>query len=58
MRTAAAKPTQQYLALWRECKERGSLPAPPDEKAADVITEHTTITQILERMAKIGEFLT
>ena len=27
MKTPAAKPTQQYIALWKECKAAGSIPS-------------------------------
>lgn len=59
MRTPAAKPTQQYLALWREFKAAGAVPAQPelsdDAEAASVITEHTTLAQVLQRMCVLGE---
>lgn len=29
MKTSKAKPMQQYLSLWRECKASGALPPPP-----------------------------
>lgn len=54
MRNQAAKPTQQYIGLWKKFKEAGAIPAAPEELAADVITENTTIVQVLERMERLG----
>ena len=54
MRTPAAKPTQQYLALWREFKAAGAVPPQP-ALSADVITENTTLKQILQRMVTLAE---
>lgn len=54
MKTAAAKPTQQYLALWRDCKGKGAIPPQPpvDE---DAINDSMTLVQILGKMSKIAE---
>lgn len=56
MKTSKAKPMQQYLSLWRECKANGSLPLPPStgEEREAAISENTTIYEILQRMARIG----
>ena len=55
MRTAAAKPTQQYISLWKECKAAGFVPEQPS--AADIITPASTIREILTRMEAIGSRL-
>ncbi len=54
MRNPAAKPTQQYLKLWRDAKENGYLPPQP-AVPPDTITENTTIRAILERMSSLSE---
>jgi hypothetical protein len=53
MRTAAAKPTQQYIQLWKQCKADGVIPeaAPVDP---DMITADTTIKEILMKMEALG----
>lgn len=53
MRTAAAKPTQQYIALWKECKAAGKLIE--TNGASDAITLNTTLREILERMIVLAE---
>ena len=56
MRTAAAKPTQQYIALWKECKASGVIPsaaATVDNK--DAITETTSLAEILAIMSRLAE---
>ena len=55
MRTAAAKPTQAYIAAWREAKAAGILPGGQVEGEAPPITLDTTLREILERMADIGQ---
>ena len=55
MKTAAAKPTQQYIALWRQCKAAGSIPATASLSNEKVITGSTTLTEILEMMASMAE---
>jgi ubiquitin-activating enzyme E1 len=54
MKTPAAKPTQQYLGLWREFKAAGAVPPQP-ALTEDVITESTTLKQILQRMVTLAE---
>jgi ubiquitin-activating enzyme E1 len=54
MKTPAAKPTQQYLALWREFKAGGFVPPQPP-LAEDIITENTTLMEILQRMVVLAE---
>lgn len=63
MKTPAAKPTQQYIALWKECKANGTLPAAAiggdegegDGKALVPINENMTLKQVLERMSILGD---
>ncbi len=53
MKSPAAKPNQQYIQLWKECKAAGAIPSfAPD--AAVLITSSTTIIQVLSRMEAIG----
>lgn len=54
MKTPTAKPTQQYVALWREFKAMGYVPAPP-AASGDVITEHSTLRDILRKMSALAE---
>jgi hypothetical protein len=54
MRTPAAKPTQQYIALWKEFKASGSIPASA-AVTKDAITESTTLGEILAIMSKLAE---
>eukprot|EP00598_Pedospumella_elongata_P010117 CAMPEP_0184988574 /NCGR_PEP_ID=MMETSP1098-20130426/24586_1 /TAXON_ID=89044 /ORGANISM="Spumella elongata, Strain CCAP 955/1" /LENGTH=1180 /DNA_ID=CAMNT_0027513359 /DNA_START=83 /DNA_END=3625 /DNA_ORIENTATION=+ len=54
MKTAAAKPTQQYLSLWREFKAAGVV-SPQPAVSEDTITESTTLRQILQRMVVLAE---
>lgn len=51
MRNQKAKPLQQYIALWSECKENGMIPEGPAD-AGDAITGDTTLAQILNKMAE------
>jgi ubiquitin-activating enzyme E1 len=53
MKNKAAKPTQQYIALWKECKGKGMVP--PQPKLEEVITEMTTLKQVLFRMNSLAE---
>jgi hypothetical protein len=53
MKNSNAKPTQQYIALWKECKANGSIPATP-MTSSDQITASTTLKEILMRMESIG----
>lgn len=53
MKNAAAKPTQQYIALWKECKANGSIPSILTSND-DIITASTTLKEILIRMELIG----
>jgi hypothetical protein len=56
MRTAAAKPTQQYISLWKEFKAAGAIPAVAETiKDSKTITESTTLNEILEIMAQLAE---
>jgi Ubiquitin-activating enzyme active site/ThiF family len=55
MRTAAAKPTQQYIALWKEFKAAGSIPSAVAETEKRCITENSTLREILEIMADMAE---
>jgi ubiquitin-activating enzyme E1 len=54
MRTAAAKPTQQYIALWKECKAAGYVPATHGANV-DAITYSTTLREILTRMIVLAD---
>eukprot|EP00428_Durinskia_dybowskii_P061198 CAMPEP_0170384462 /NCGR_PEP_ID=MMETSP0117_2-20130122/16010_1 /TAXON_ID=400756 /ORGANISM="Durinskia baltica, Strain CSIRO CS-38" /LENGTH=1179 /DNA_ID=CAMNT_0010640211 /DNA_START=97 /DNA_END=3636 /DNA_ORIENTATION=- len=51
---SSAKPTQQYLALWREFKAAGAVPPQP-AITEDVITENSTLKQILQRMVVLAD---
>jgi len=53
MKNPACKPSQQYINLWRECKEKDEIPKIP-MKAADTITSSTTLKEILILMEKKG----
>ena len=55
MRTAAAKPTQQYIALWKEFKAAGAIPAAAALSDKKAITEYSTLKEILEMMAEMAE---
>ena len=56
MRTPTAKPTQQYIALWKEFKAAGCIPdAPTVSDNEKTITEQSTLAQILEIMASMAE---
>lgn len=53
---AASRAVQQYLALWAECKEKGAVPTQPTASdLADVITESSTLLQVLNKMARVAE---
>lgn len=55
MRTATAKPTQEYIKLWKECKVSGKVDIEGIlRQQTDVITNDTTLVQILEKMEKLG----
>lgn len=54
MKVPAAKPTQQYLALWKQCKQDGIIPDGPQD-SDNAITMDTTLKEILLKMAKMGE---
>ncbi|RYH21016.1 hypothetical protein EON65_21745 [archaeon] len=54
MKTTSAKPTQQYVSLWREFKAMGVVPVQPEQKK-DAITEHSTLRAILRKMSELGE---
>lgn len=53
MKNKAAKPTQQYIALWKQCKEKGAIPPQPSK--ADIITSDTTLKEILFRMTSLAD---
>jgi ubiquitin-activating enzyme E1 len=53
MRNPLCKPTQQYVALWKEAKAVGAVPEPPAE--GELITENTSLKEILERMSALGD---
>jgi len=63
MKTAAAKPTHQYIAAWKDCKAKGALPVAAsagdeengDGKVLAPITENMTLKQVLERMSTLGD---
>ena len=56
MRTASAKPTQQYIALWKECKEKGFIPNASDVKSDEfTITDSTTLIEILQHMSDLAD---
>lgn len=48
----AAKPAQQYIALWKEWKSSGIIPEAQSDK--DAINLDTTIADILFRMENVG----
>ena len=54
MKSPNAKPTQQYLALWREFKAAGAVPPQPPV-SEDAITDSTTLKQILQHMVALAE---
>lgn len=56
MRTVAAKPTQQYIALWKECRAAGCIPS-TSNGATNVITLDSTLRQILEHMIELAQKL-
>jgi ubiquitin-activating enzyme E1 len=56
MRTPLAKPTQQYIALWKEFKALGSIPVNVGlVKDAKTISENSTLCEILEIMSILAE---
>ena len=52
MKTNQAKPNQLYINLWRECKLLGKIPEQPLINEDQIITENTTIRQILILMSQ------
>eukprot|EP00595_Chromulina_sp_UTEXLB2642_P001396 CAMPEP_0196764110 /NCGR_PEP_ID=MMETSP1095-20130614/5364_1 /TAXON_ID=96789 ORGANISM="Chromulina nebulosa, Strain UTEXLB2642" /NCGR_SAMPLE_ID=MMETSP1095 /ASSEMBLY_ACC=CAM_ASM_000446 /LENGTH=1138 /DNA_ID=CAMNT_0042118757 /DNA_START=162 /DNA_END=3578 /DNA_ORIENTATION=- len=54
MRNQKCKPTQQYLALWKECKQLGLI---PDAATITIpkITENTTLKEILQHMCELAD---
>jgi ubiquitin-activating enzyme E1 len=54
MKTNQAKPNQLYINLWRECKLLGKIPEQPLINEDQIITENTTIKQILILMEKLA----
>ena len=56
MKNPSAKPTQQYIALWKQCKAEGKIPTPGDKgsQAEVTITENSTLREILEFMAQLA----
>ena len=56
MRNAAAKPTQEYIKLWKECKTAGVIDTVKIlEQQTGLITSDTTIYDILLKMEAIGK---
>lgn len=53
MRNKAAKPTQSYIALWKQCKEKGFVPEPPAKD--EIITEATSLKDVLRRMNHLAD---
>ena len=54
MRNPKAKPLQQYIALWDQCKSDGMIPEGPTDDG-DSITGATTLRDILAKMAALAE---
>ena len=56
MKNQSAKPTQQYIALWKQCKAEGKIPSPEEIGAQNTvtITENSTLREILEYMAQLA----
>lgn len=54
MRNPKAKPLQQYIALWDQCKKDGMIPEGPADNG-DAITGETTLRQILSKMSVLAE---
>lgn len=56
MKTPTAKPTQQYIALWKECKANGLIPSNNTNTSNDkkTISESTTLLEILQIMSDIA----
>lgn len=54
MRNPLAKPTQQYIALWKQSKADGFIPTASPDANPDLITEATTLREILEKMASLA----
>lgn len=54
MKTPLAKPSQLYIGLWREFKATGVIPSQPIV-SEDIITENSTIKQILQQMVYLAE---
>jgi hypothetical protein len=46
---------QQYLALWSEFKAAGAVPPQPAVDPAEVITENSTIADVLAKMARLAK---
>ena len=53
MKTPAAKPTQQYISLWKECKAAGEIRKA--EGSDGVITNNSTLREILEQMIVLAQ---
>lgn len=54
MRNPKCKPTQQYISLWKEAKNKGELPI--DKETTDFeITEGTTLKEILNHMSSLAD---
>ena len=55
MRNPTAKPTQEYIKLWKECKTAGVIDTHKIlEQQTGLITSDTTIYDILLKMEAIG----
>ena len=56
MRNPSAKPTQEYIKLWKECKTAGIIDTHKIlEQQTGLITSDTTIYDILLKMEAIGK---
>ena len=53
MKTPAAKPTQQYIALWKEFKASGKVPTLQDDP--NKITNETTLKEILMKIETLSD---
>lgn len=56
MRNPAAKPTQQYIALWKKCKADGKIPSPEEiQQNLPLITENSTLYEVLQHMHVLAD---
>ena len=56
MRNKDAKPTQQYIALWKQCKADGALPSAEEIAAMNsvAITGNSTLYEVLSHMVTLA----